>query len=161
MRQQMILAVIAALVLRGGIAILPDVPFSALFCRLPAEAAACYYATEPDQALTFTAHDIAIQVTRNCGAADFCAMVFGCYMFALLHRRRPFLLPAALPAAWLTTLLANTCRLILIVPVTSLLRETLPEKWQAAGHHLFGTLVFLPFLLLVWYSCHPSERTSP
>ncbi len=53
-------------------------------------------------------------------------------------------------AAWLLTILVNSARLILIVPVTAVF-GLLPERFGASIHMASGMLVFMSAFVILWF----------
>ena len=138
--------------------VLPDAFVVPVFCRVPAEVAAQYYnAALQLPELAFAVRGLTVEVIRPCGATDFFSMVTGLFVYLCLcrengsRRRSPSRLHflAVLPLAWVFTIIANTIRIILLVPV---------KGW--VYHHPFlgrihlddrlGTIVFLSLFMLLW-----------
>ena len=130
---------------------LPDTTIVPVFCRVPAEVAAGYYSAELQKdGLLFAVNGITFSVARSCAATDFFSMVTGLLLYLCVRRRSVALMSAILPAAWAVTLIANTARLILLVPAAALVYHYLPERTFAASHQALGAFIFLTVFILLW-----------
>ncbi len=140
--------------LKFALAALPDAFIREVFCALPARGAALYWnAPFAADSLTFWAKGVALQVTRACAGTDFFSLAWAFLAAGALFTRwspaRCLLWACgALPSAWCVTLLANTLRLILLVPVERLF----PKEQVPAAHLACGVFVFLPVLMGLWYT---------
>jgi len=135
----------------GLLRMCPDAVVRTVFCRVPGELAALYYNTRlrlPE--LLFTVRGVDFTVVRSCAATDFFAMVAGLCAYTCFRRRTALLTVFIFPVAWLVTVLANTIRLILLVPVTFLMYRCFPESTFLAIHKAVGTFVFLPLFIVLW-----------
>ena len=139
----------------------PESAVVPVFCRVPAELAAGYYnAGLQRPELLFAVNGITFAVERSCAATDFFSMVTGLLTYLCLRLRRPALALAILPAAWGVTLLANTVRLIFLVPATAWVYRSLPERTFALSHQAIGTLVFLTLFIILWEGVHYVTRNA-
>ena len=131
--------------------LLPDEPNRVVFRVIPARLATGYYGAELQKPqLSFTARGVSLDVTRACGASDFFAMALGILAWGCVERRRKWGWLPVLPLAWCVTILANTARLIVLVPATEWMRAALPQNAHAMGHQVVGTAVFLLALVAVY-----------
>ena len=156
----------------------PDAFVTTVFCRVPAWVAARYYnATLQIPELVFFARGITIEVIRPCGATDFFAMVAGLFTYHAINNNvaqasRPVSLNKAqagrpvlrclfiLPLAWCVTLMANSIRIIFLVPTKAWLYH---HPWFLERAHLddhFGTFIFLTLFLLLWEGVRHARRNT-
>ena len=146
----------------GALRLAPDAFVVPVFCRVPAGLAAGYYnAPLQTPEMVFTVRGADFEVARPCGATDFFLMVAGLFAYLCLKRRSLWLGFAALPAAWLVTTFANTLRVILLVPGTTMIYHFLPERFHVAGHQAVGTFVFLTLFILLWEGVRYATLNTP
>ncbi len=134
------------------LATLPDAAILALFCRVPAEVAAFYYAVPLDvKMLSFTARGVTLAVTRSCAATDFFALVAATLLTARILREgagwRNLRAPLDLLAAWGIALTVNSLRIIALIPVDTVF----PKDHAPVVHLLAGVAFFLPAFACIWY----------
>jgi len=133
--------------LATGVKLLLDIAdaglIRAVFQFVPARIAAAYWGVELDGGtLTFTVGEVSLAVTRSCAATDFFALALALLLVSRRSRRW------AMPIAWVVTVLANSVRLILLVPVERLF----PSAELPIAHLGIGVAVFLPTLIAIWYT---------
>ena len=164
-RKFAIFAVAAALAVRALMSFAPDGFVRAAFCLPPARAATFYYGVPLcAETVTFAAHGVAMEVTRECAALDFFSLLCGFLAvaaFSLRSESRSARVAAAagvLPAAYLVTLVANSLRLIALVPIDSAFpRSAVPVIHLAVGATVFiGVFVSL-YLVLRHSRCISTE----
>jgi hypothetical protein len=150
MKKQTGITIFWCFVLWTATRLIPDQLYLLLFCEIPARLAAGYHGSLLSAPLSFIAQGITIEIVRSCGATDFFVMVF----MILMPRRW------SLFAAYGITLLVNTARLIILIPATSVIHASVPERFYALGHQIVGTAVFLPALVLIWEGVRYVKRRS-
>ena len=164
-RKFAVFAVLTALTVRALMSFAPDGFVRAAFCLPPARAATFYYGVPLcAETATFVAHGVAMEVTRECAALDFFSLVCGFLAvaaFSLRSKSRAARITAvivALPAAYLVTLVANSLRLIVLVPIDS----AFPRSAVPVVHLVVGATVFLGvfvalYLVLRHFRCSSTE----
>ena len=164
-RKFAIFAVVAALAVRALMSFAPDGFVRAAFCLPPARAATFYYGVPLcAETVTFVAHGVAMEVTRECAALDFFSLLCGFLAVAAFSLRskssaaRIAAAAVAIPAAYLVTLVANSLRLIALVPIDSAFpRSAVPVIHLAVGATVFiGVFVSL-YLVLRHSRCISTE----
>lgn len=162
-RKFAIFAVVTALVVRALMSFVPDGFVRAAFCLPPARAATFYYGVPLDaETVTFTAHGVAMEVTRACAALDFFSLVFGflaatAFPFHVESRAsRIAVLAGVLPAAYLVAIVANSLRLIALVPIDA----AFPRSAMPVIHLLAGASVFLGVFVSLYCMLHQSKCIS-
>ena len=155
-RRTVIVALAATVAVKIAMSCVPDGFVRVAFCLPPARAAAFYYGvplyTEP---VGFVARGVAMEVTRECAATDFFSIVCGLLAAKVLlsgklrAAAKAAAAVAAVPAAYLCTIAANSLRLVALVPVDAALpRSSVPVVHLVAGAAVFlGVLVLLCMIL--------------
>lgn len=161
-----IVACVLAACLWGGLRLLPEAVCVTIFCRVPAWLAAGYYNVRLlEPGLIFATHHVTLSVARSCAATDFFVVVSALLAWGAWMRRNPWqrvgLLVVVVPAAWAMTVLANTARLILLVPATAWMRAMIPPQAHALGHQTVGVFVFLTCLTFIWMGVTHAIRNKP
>lgn len=164
-RKFAVFAVLTALAVRALMSFAPDGFVRAAFCLPPARVATFYYGVPLDaETATFVVHGVAMEVTRECAALDFFSLVCGFLAvaaFSLRSKSRAARIAAAtvvLPAAYLVTLIANSLRLIVLVPIDSAFpRSAVPVVHLAVGASVFLGVFASLFFVLRHFRCIPTE----
>ena len=135
-------------------ALLPDMWYSQIFCRVPAWLAAAYYHAALDGAALTLGSGRVIVVTRECGGSDFFALVCAVLTWhAVRQKDAARMLPLWWCGAWVFTMLVNGMRVIATVWTRAVAESILPERFFGAAHLVSGVLVFFPALALLWWAC--------
>ena len=167
-RKFAIFAVVTALAVRTLMSFAPDGFVRAAFCLPPARAATLYYGVPLDaETVTFTAHGVSMEVTRACAALDFFSIVFGFLAVAAFSFRggsraaRMAALAGVLPATYVVTIVANSLRLIALVPIDAAFpRSAVPIIHLVAGASVFlGVFVSL-YCMLRRFKCISTETSK-
>lgn len=143
-----------ALLVKTGMDALPDDLICRVFAAIPAHAAAFYWGAPLGAAdLSFTVRDVTLVVARSCAAADFFSMLSALLVwFAIRRRFCPWLRVACglagIGVAWCVTILANTVRLIALVPM----EQAFPKEYFPSVHLAVGVFIFLPIFVAIWYT---------
>ena len=167
-RKFAVFAVVAALAVRSLMSFAPDGFVRAAFCIPPARAATFYYGVPLDaETVTFTAHGVSMEVTRACAAIDFFSLVFGflaATAFSFRGGSRAARIAAAagvLPAAYVVTIVANSLRLVALVPIDSAFpRSAVPIIHLVAGASVFLGVFASLYCMLRHCKCISTEASK-
>ena len=134
-----------------------------LFC-LPAGKAAALLLGSPGGATAegfrvFAAP--AVHVTLACSGLNYFFIVTAALVYAAVQQRRFRFLAAAVPAAYLLTLLANTARIVCGWHTRVLAQTLLPERWYGLVHMGTGIVCFLMTLLIAFIFIQRSWSHDP